>query len=94
MKHILDDSHVSRFWSTSLSPIHACYMSFRSSGSQQFNASNGVRFEVEMKELQPLEADHSKLKEDFRTAAKSTLGYENVALLLRNFAALLLWNFS
>ncbi|RVW19226.1 hypothetical protein CK203_100134 [Vitis vinifera] len=29
------------------------------SGSQQSNASNGVRFEVETKELQPLQADHS-----------------------------------
>ncbi|RVW40902.1 hypothetical protein CK203_076909 [Vitis vinifera] len=36
-----------------------------SSGSQQSNASNGVRFGVEMKELQPLEADQSKLKENF-----------------------------
>ncbi|RVW89973.1 hypothetical protein CK203_036491 [Vitis vinifera] len=42
-----------------------------------------------MKELQPLEADHSKLKEDFCTTAKSALGCENVVLLLRNFAALL-----
>ncbi|KAL6320472.1 hypothetical protein AAG906_007551 [Vitis piasezkii] len=33
--------------------------------SQQSNASNGARFGVEMKELQPLEADHSKLKENF-----------------------------
>ena len=38
-----------------------------------------------MKELQPLEADHSKLKEDFCTTAKSALGCENVVLLLRNF---------
>ena len=67
---ILDDSHVSHFWSTSWSPIYACYMSFRSSGSQQSNASNGVWFGVEMKELQPLQADHSKLKEEFCTTAK------------------------
>nr|CAN70543.1 hypothetical protein VITISV_004849 [Vitis vinifera] len=63
-------------------PGDACYMSFRSLGSQQSNASNGARFGVEMKELQPLEADHSKLKEDFCTAAKSALGCENVVLLL------------
>ncbi|WJZ96783.1 hypothetical protein VitviT2T_015433 [Vitis vinifera] len=62
--------------------------------SQQSNASKGARFGVEMKELQPLEADHSKLKEDFCTTAKSALGCENVVLLLRNFAALLQWNFS
>ena len=60
---ILDDSHVSYFWSTSWSPIYAYYMSFRSSGSQQSNSSNGAWFKVEMKELQPLQADHSKLKE-------------------------------
>ena len=38
-----------------------------------------------MKELQPLEADHSKLKEDFCTTTKSALGCENVVLLLRKF---------
>ena len=62
---IPDDSRFSHFWSTSWSSIYAYYMSFRSSGSQKFNASNSVWFGVEMKELQPLEADHSKLKEDF-----------------------------
>ena len=62
---ILDNSHFSHFWSTSWSSIYACYMSFRSSRSQQSNASNGVWFRVEIKELQPLEADHSKLKENF-----------------------------
>ena len=36
------------------------------SGSQQSNASNSARFGVEMKELQPLEAEHSKLKAQLR----------------------------
>ena len=67
---IFYDSHVSHFWSTFWSPIYACYMFFRSSGSQKSNASNGAQFGVEMKELQPLEANHSKLKEEFCTAAK------------------------
>ena len=71
MKHILDDSHASHFWSTSWSPIYACYMSFRSSGSQKSNSSNGAQFGVEMKELQPLQADHSKLKEEFCTALRN-----------------------
>ena len=62
---ILDDSYNSHFWSTAWSSIYACYMSFWSSGSQQSNALNSVRFGVEMKELQPLQADHSKLKEIF-----------------------------
>ena len=79
MKHILDDSHVSHFWSTSWSPIYACYMSFRSSGSQQSNASNGTQFGVEIKELQPLEANHFKLKEEFCTVAKSPFCCEMIS---------------
>ena len=39
-------------------------MSFRISGSQQSNALNGAQFGVEMKELQPLQVNHSKLKEE------------------------------
>ena len=71
MKHILDDSHVSHFWSTSWSPIYACYMLFQSLGSQKSNASNSTQFRVEMKELQPLQADHYKLKEEFCTALRN-----------------------
>ncbi|WJZ98619.1 hypothetical protein VitviT2T_017131 [Vitis vinifera] len=51
----------------------------RSSGSQKSNASNGVQFRVEMKELQPLEANHSKLKEEFCTAAKSPFCCEMIS---------------
>ena len=43
--------------------IHA--ISFRSSGSQQSNASNNTQFGAEMKELQPLEAEYHKLKANF-----------------------------
>ena len=71
MKHILDDSRVSYFWSTFWSPIYACYMSFRSSRSQQSNASNSAQFGVEMKKLQPLQVNHSKLKEEFCTALRN-----------------------
>ena len=46
-------------------------MLFRRLGSQQSNASNGAQFEVEMKELHPLQADHSKLKEEFCTALRN-----------------------
>ena len=72
-------------------PGDACYMSFRSLGSQQSNASNGAQFGVEMKELQPLQEDHSKLKAECcrlrnqPMAAKSAFGCENVVLLLRKF---------
>ena len=64
MKHFLWQS-CQPFWSTSWSPIYAFYMSFQSLGSQKSNASNGAQFGAEMKELQPLQADHSKLKEEF-----------------------------
>ena len=62
---ILDDCHVSHFWSTSWSPIYAYYMSFQILGSHQSNASNSAQFGVEMKKLQPLQVNHSKLKEAF-----------------------------
>ena len=65
MEHTLDDSHSSHFWGTSWSPNNACYIPFQSSGSQQSNASNGSQIGVEMKKLEPLEADHTKLKANF-----------------------------
>ncbi|RVW89430.1 hypothetical protein CK203_046834 [Vitis vinifera] len=40
-------------------------METKNSGSQQSNASNGVQFGVETKKLQPLQVNHSKLKEAF-----------------------------
>ena len=45
--------------------IYAYCMSFRRLRSQQSNALNDARFEVEMKKLEPLEADHTKLKANF-----------------------------
>ena len=86
---ILDDSHVSHFWSTSWSPIYTCYMLFRSSGSQQSNASNGAWFGVEMKELQPLEADHSKLKENFARLRNHPFAAKMLSFCCENFAAIL-----
>ena len=47
------------------SPFCTCYIPFQRSGSQESNASSGVQFRVEMKKLQPLQDDHSKLKEAF-----------------------------
>ena len=71
MKQFLDDSHFSHFLSTSRSPFSTLYIPFQSSRSQESNASNGVQFRVEMKELHPLQADHSKLKEEFCTALRN-----------------------
>ena len=90
---ILDDSNISHIWSTFWSPIYVYYISFRSSGSQQSNASNGAWFRVEMKELQPLQSDHSKLKEECCTAAKSPFCCEMISqsfcTVQRNFS----WSF-
>ncbi|WKA08366.1 hypothetical protein VitviT2T_026095 [Vitis vinifera] len=81
-----EDSNCSlllHFWSTSRSPFSTCYIPFQSSGSQEFNTSNDVRFRVETKELQPLQEDHhSKLKEDFCTAAKLVFCCKNFAAIL------------
>ena len=65
MKHILDNSRGSHFWSTFWSLIDACYIPFQRSGSQQSNALNGAQFGVETKKLHPLQVNHSKLKEAF-----------------------------
>ena len=81
----------SHFLSTCRSPYSTYYIPFQSPGSQESNASNGVRFGVEMKELQPLEADHSKLKANFAglrnqpLAAKSQEDGCEISLLLREF---------
>ena len=40
-------------------------MLFQILGIQKSNASNGVQFGAEMKELQPLEVEHRKLKANF-----------------------------
>ncbi|RVW20256.1 hypothetical protein CK203_114171 [Vitis vinifera] len=53
------------------------------SRSQQSNASNGVQFGVETKKLQPLQANHSELKEAFCKVLQITL------LLRSDFAAFL-----
>ncbi|RVW69262.1 Transposon Ty3-G Gag-Pol polyprotein [Vitis vinifera] len=59
------------------------------SGSQQSNASNGSQIRVEMKKLEPMEADHSKLKANFAGLRNQPLACE-ISLRLRNdFAAIL-----
>ena len=46
-------------------------MSFESLGSQQSNASNRVQFGAEIRKLQPLEDNCSKLKEGFRKVLRN-----------------------
>ena len=74
-------SLLAHFWSTSRSPFSTCYIPFQRAGSQESNASNGARFGVETKELQPLQekctralykkaAKFSQQKADFAAVQK------------------------
>ncbi|RVW20136.1 RNA-directed DNA polymerase-like [Vitis vinifera] len=58
-------SLLSHFWSTSRSPFSTYYIPFQSSGSQESNASNRVRFGAEMRKIWPSEANCSRLYENF-----------------------------
>ena len=55
--------------STSWSSFYTYHISFRISGIQESNASNGVKIGSEMKKLWPFEDNRTKLSENF-TAAK------------------------
>ena len=60
-------SLLSHFWSTFRSPFYTCYIPFQSSGSQESNASNRVRFGAEMRKIWRLEDNCSRLVRKFRT---------------------------
>ena len=53
------------FWSTSWSPFSTCYIPFQSSGSQESNALNRVRFGAEMRKIWPSEDNCIKPCENF-----------------------------
>ena len=53
-------------WSTSSSPFSTYYIPFRSSGSQESNASNGVQIGVETKKLWSLQ-ENCRAERKFRT---------------------------
>ena len=58
VKRKTEDSSCSllwHFWSTSRSPFFTFYIPFQSSGSQESNASNRVRFGAEMRKIWPSE---------------------------------------
>ena len=54
-----------KIWSTFWSPLSTFYISFRISGSQESNTSNGVQFWDETKKLWPIEGNCAKLKKNF-----------------------------
>ncbi|RVW61639.1 Transposon Tf2-11 polyprotein [Vitis vinifera] len=53
------------FWSTSRSSFFTFYIPFQSSGSQESNSLNRVRFGAEMRKIWPSEANSSRLCENF-----------------------------
>ena len=57
--------------------------------AREVNASNGARFRFEMKELQPLEADHSKLKENFARLRNHPFVAKMLFFCCENFVAIL-----
>ena len=59
---------LSTFWSS----FYTYHMLFQSSGSQESNASNGVRIKTEMKKLWPFEDNRTKLSENLALAKPPT----------------------
>ncbi|RVW11713.1 hypothetical protein CK203_115450 [Vitis vinifera] len=53
------------FWSTSSSPFYTYYIPFRSSGSHESSASNGVQIGVETKKLWSLQENWTELSGNF-----------------------------
>ena len=88
------------FWSTSRSPFSTCYIPFQSSGSQESNASNHVRFGAEMRKIWPSQDNYIQLKDKFASCefgtpmceikaqlAKVTLQLANLDLNMRKWIA-------
>ena len=73
------------FWRTLSSPFHTYYIPFRSSGSQESNASNGVQIGVEMKKLWSLQENWTELSGNF---AHHYSRCEFLSPLCENFAHL------
>ena len=84
-------SLLANFWSTYRSPFCTFYIPFQSSGSQESNASNSAQFGVEMKKLQPLQVNHSKMKKAFcKSVVKSPFCCEVISQPF----CIVLWNSS
>ena len=65
-------SLLSHFWSTFRSPFSTCYIPFQSSGSQESNASNHVRFGAEMRKIWPSQDNCIQLKDKFASCEFGT----------------------
>ena len=71
--------------STPLSPtkVFTEYMSFRSSRSQESNASNGAQIKAKMKKLWPLEDNRTKLKDNFASCEITKFNLRNQPFLAK-----------
>ncbi|RVW70088.1 Retrovirus-related Pol polyprotein from transposon 17.6 [Vitis vinifera] len=86
MKKIEDSSCSlpSNFWITSRSPFSTCCIPFQSSGSQESNASNRVRFGAEMRNIWPLEDNCSRLVRNSHNTFRLCEAYAKLAQHLQN----------
>ncbi|KAL6332883.1 hypothetical protein AAG906_019395 [Vitis piasezkii] len=76
-------SLLSHFWSTFRSPFSTCYIPFQSSGSQESNASNGVRIGAEMRKIWPSQDNCIQLKDKFASCEFGTPTCEIKAYLAK-----------
>ena len=76
----------SHFWGTSRSPFSTCYIPFQSSGSQESNTSNRVRFGAEMRKIWPSEDNCSRLVRNFCTTPCVVRVLCEIRTTLSNFA--------
>ena len=73
----------SHFWSTCRRPFSTCYIPFQSSGSQESNALNCVRFRAEMRKIWPSEDNCYKLVRNSHNTFR-LCEIHTTPLLLRN----------
>ena len=80
-------SLLSHFWSTSWSPVFACYIPFESLGSQESNASNRVWFGAEMRKIWPSEDTCIMSNDQFRKVNFSLRKFrKEIFFMVRNLA--------
>ena len=83
-KRKIEDSScslLSHFWSTYRSPFSTFHIPFQSSGSQESNASNRVRFRAEMRKIWPSEDNCSRGVRNFRTSLEQLSSKGHIFLI-------------
>ena len=74
------------FWSTYRSPFSTYYIPFQSSGSQESNASNRVRFGAEMRKIWPSEDNCSRCAKGVRMVCEWCAKLAHPPQVCENFA--------